>query len=126
MGSRLFSKKHLWVMQDGETVKVGLSDFLQEKLGTIMFVNLPEAGDVITAGESFGDIESKKTVMDLEAPISGEVLRVNEILEDEPDKINDEPYEAWLIEVKVTSLTDDLMDEEAYSDRLSQPWMQKH
>lgn len=126
MGSRLFSKKHLWVLQDGETAKIGLSDFLQEKLGAIMFVNLPEIGGIINAGETFGDIESKKTVMDMEAPLSGEVIGVNETLEDEPERINDEPDEAWLIEVRVSSLADDLMDEEAYSNRISQPWMQNH
>lgn len=126
MGSRLFSKKHLWVLQDGETARIGLSDFLQEKLGAIMFVNLPEIGGIINAGETFGDIESKKTVMDMEAPLSGEVIGVNKTLEDEPERINDEPDEAWLIEVRVSSLADDLMDEKAYSNRISQPWMQNH
>ena len=126
MGDRLFSKKHLWVFREGETARIGLTDFLQEKLGAIMFVNLPGAGEVLTAGEVFGDVESKKTVMELEAPLSGEIVSVNETVEDEPDMINEHPYDAWLAEVKVSFVPDDLMDEDTYHRRIEQPWMQKH
>lgn len=126
MGDRLFSKKHLWVLQEGEMARIGLTDFLQEKLGAIMFVNLPGAGEALTVGEVFGDVESKKTVMELEAPLSGEVVSVNETVEDEPDMINEHPHDAWLVEVKVSSMPDDLMDEDTYHRRIEQPWMQKH
>lgn len=125
MTERLYSKKHLWVLNDGDTATIGVTDFLQEKLGAIMFLNLPEAGESLAAGERFGDIESKKTVMDLEAPISGEVVEVNGELADEPDVINVAPLESWFVRVKVTSIPDDLLTEAEYMERIKQPWMQR-
>lgn len=124
MGERLFSKKHLWVLQDGDIAIIGITDFLQEKLGDIMFLNLPEKGKKLAVGETFGDIESKKTVMDLETPISGEVIEVNESLEDEPDVINDAPFESWLIKVRVEAVSEELMAKKDYQERIQQPWMQ--
>lgn len=127
MGGRLYSKKHMWVLQDkGGIAAIGITDFLQEKLGAIMFLNLPKVGDKLSVGERFGDIESKKTVMDLEAPINGEVIAVNEDLEAEPDVINDEPLENWFVKVKVDSIPDNLLTEKDYEERIQQPWMQSH
>lgn len=114
MDDRLFSKKHIWVLKNADTVTMGITDFAQEKLGNIMFLNLPDVGERLKTGQHFGDIESIKTVSDLISPVDGEVVKINEELVDEPDIINEEPYTSWLVEVKVTSLSDELMDEETY------------
>ena len=112
----LFSKSHEWVFfeEDGTAV-IGLSDYAQEALGDLVFVNLPVPGDDITTEEPFGDVESVKAVSDVYAPVSGTVSEVNEDLLDSPENINDSPYEAWLI--KVTDVTDkgELMDDADYN-----------
>ena len=113
-GNRLFSKAHIWVLNDGQNVVLGISDYAREKLGNIMFVNLPDIGDRLTIGTCFGDIESIKTVSDLISPVNGEVVKVNEALVDEPDNINADPYESWLVEVKADAVAEDLMSEETY------------
>ncbi|SDW87275.1 glycine cleavage system H protein [Lachnospiraceae bacterium KHCPX20] len=126
MSERLYSNKHTWVLQDGDYATIGITDFLQEKLGAIMFINLPEVGEKLIVGKQFGDIESKKTVMDLEAPINGDVVEVNDELDDEPDMINEAPYDSWFIKVKIDSIPDDLLNEDEYQKKISQPWMQNH
>ncbi len=126
MNNRLFSKKHFWVLKDGNHAAIGITDFLQEKLGIIMFLNLPKMGESLSVGENFGDIESKKIVMDLEAPISGKILEVNKALEDDPDLINQEPFESWFVKVKVEFIPDDMMTEEEYKEWIQQPWMQNN
>ncbi len=113
-GDRLFSKEHIWVLKDGESVVLGISDYAQEKLGNIMFLNLPDIGDRLTIGACFGDIESIKMVSDLISPVDGEVVKVNEGLVDEPDSMNTDPYESWLVEVKADAVAEDLMSEETY------------
>ena len=123
---RKYSKKHLWVEFDGNEATIGITDFLQEKLGDIMFVNLPEPGEQVKIDERFGDIESKKTVMDMESIVSGEVLKINEDVLDEPYLINEAPDDSWLIKVKVDEVSDSLLDEETYTKHISQPWMQSH
>ena len=114
MSKRLFSDKHLWVLLDGEKATIGISEYAQKRLGAVMFVNLPDVGETIESGQRFGDIESIKTVSDLISPVKGEIIKVNEELLDEPDMINEDPYGSWLVEVRVDSLPDDLMDEESY------------
>ena len=114
MAERLFSKHHIWVLKEGDTGILGITDHAQEKLKSIMFVNLPDTGDMISDGKRFGDIESIKTVSDLIAPVSGEVTDVNEELIDSPELLNDAPYDNWLIKVKNISSLEDLMDEETY------------
>ena len=114
MAERLFSKEHVWILVNDDTATIGITDYAQEKLGNIMFLNLPDEGASIRSGERFGDIESIKTVSDLISPADGEVLKVNEDLVDEPDAVNEDPYESWFLEVKVAALSDDLMDEETY------------
>lgn len=117
MDNRLFSEKHIWLVKNGDLATLGISDYAQKKLGNIMFLNLPDVGDRLEIGQCFGDIESIKTVSDLISPIEGEVLKVNEELVDEPDRINEEPYESWFIKVKVNGVSTDLMTEEAYLSR---------
>ncbi len=109
-----YSKSHEWVKaEDGVTV-VGISDFAQNALGDVVFVNLPAEGDEVTAGEAFGDVESVKAVSDLVSPVSGTVCAVNEDLLDEPEQLNKAPYDAWLIKVENVSDTEELLDAVAY------------
>lgn len=109
-----YSKSHEWVKaEDGVTV-VGISDFAQNALGDVVFVNLPAEGDGVTAGDAFGDVESVKAVSDLVSPVSGTVCAVNEDLLDEPEQLNKAPYDAWLIKVENVSDTEELLDAVAY------------
>ncbi|MBB6445039.1 glycine cleavage system protein GcvH [Bacillus benzoevorans] len=96
-----YTEDHEWVKTEGDKVRVGITDFAQHALGDIVFVELPETGTEITAGESFGSVESVKTVSELMAPISGKVVEVNEDLNDNPESVNESPYEkAWMIVVE--------------------------
>ncbi len=123
---RKYSKNHLWIETEGDIATIGITDFLQEKLGDIMFINLPELGEKVSIDKRFGDVESKKTVMDLESIVSGEVVEVNEDVKEEPYLINDAPDESWLIKVKVEEIANNLLDDETYKNHISQPWMQSH
>ena len=111
-----YSKSHEWVrpLQDG-TVEIGLTDYAQEALGDLVFVNLPQPGDSVTAGETFADVESVKAVSDVYSPVTGEVTEINEALLDSPQSINQAPYEAWFIRVKDVTATVELMDADAYA-----------
>ncbi len=116
---RLYSEEHEWVnstdINAGDTVRVGITQIATEALGEIVFVELPEVGTEIEAGEPYGEVESTKSVSDIYAPVSGEITAVNEDLEDNAGVINEDPYEAgWLYEVKVTE-TGELLDHEAYA-----------
>ena len=109
-----YSKDHEWMkMEDGVAV-LGISDFAQDALGDVVFVNLPGEGDAVTAGEAFGDVESVKAVSDLVSPVSGTVCAVNEELLDEPEQLNKAPYDAWLIKVENVGDTSELLDAAAY------------
>ena len=104
MSNLLYSKDHEWVLSlEGNRVRIGISDYAQNSLGDIVFVENPEEGDDVTAGETMGSIESVKAVSDLISPVSGSVVLVNEALEDSPESINEKPYEAWLIEVELSN-----------------------
>ena len=109
-----YSKSHEWVKLDGGTAVVGLTDFAQSELGDLVFVNLPEVGDTVEAGEVFGDVESVKAVSDVYSPVTGEVTESNEELLDSPELINDNAYEAWFIKVKDVSATEELLTAEEY------------
>ena len=112
---RLYTETHEWVLFDEDgTATVGITDYAQDQLGDLVFVNLPEPGDTVTAGESFADVESVKAVSDVLSPVTGEVEEVNETLADEPQLMNQSPYDSWF--VKITDITDraELMDAEAY------------
>ena len=109
-----YSKSHEWVKtEDGVTV-VGISDFAQDALGDVVFVNLPQEGDSVVAGEAFGDVESVKAVSDLISPVSGTVCAVNEDLLDSPELLNSDCYGSWIIKVENVTDTEELLDAAAY------------
>lgn len=110
-----YSKSHEWVkfLEDG-TAEIGLTDYAQDALGDLVFVNLPEEGDEVTAGEAFADVESVKAVSDVFSPVSGTVAEVNEELLDAPERMNEDPYGAWLIRVKDITDQEELMNAEEY------------
>ena len=109
-----YSKDHEWMKEENGVVVIGISDFAQDALGDVVFVNLPGEGDEVTAGEAFGDVESVKAVSDLVSPVSGTVCAVNEDLLDEPEQLNKAPYDAWLIKVENVTDTSDMLDAAAY------------
>ena len=109
-----YSKSHEWVLEEDGVFTIGLTDYAQNALGDIVFINLPEEGDSVTAGESFSDVESVKAVSDVCSPVTGTVTAVNEALLDDPAQVNEAPYEAWLIKVSEVSDTEELLDAEGY------------
>jgi len=109
-----YSKSHEWVRMDGDVAVVGISDFAQDALGDLVFVNLPQVGDEVTAGEAFGDVESVKAVSDLMSPVTGTVAEINEELLDAPENLNNDPYGAWIIKVENVTDTEELLDPAAY------------
>ena len=118
-----YSAEHEWVKTEGGNVRIGITEFAQSELGDIVFVELPQVGDEIKAGDPFGSVESVKTVSELYAPISGKVLEVNSELEDSPEFVNESPYEnAWMIVIEPADLTevDGLLSPEKYEELISQ------
>lgn len=109
-----YTKSHEWVKFAGGIAVVGISDFAQDALGDVVFVNLPQVGDEVTAGESFGDVESVKAVSDLICPVSGTVCEINEELDDSPENLNSDPYSAWIIKVENITDEEELLDAAAY------------
>ena len=109
-----YTKSHEWLrMEDGVAV-VGITDFAQDALGDVVFINLPQEGDETAAGESFGDVESVKAVSELICPVTGTVCAVNEDLLDAPELLNQDPYAAWIIKVENVSETEELLDADEY------------
>lgn len=118
-----YSEEHEWVKVEGEKVRIGITHFAQSELGDIVFVELPEVGDEITADEPFGSVESVKTVSELYAPISGKVVEVNEELSDSPEFVNESPFEkAWMIVIEPSALSemDNLMTAEQYEEMIKE------
>ncbi|MFC7394338.1 glycine cleavage system protein GcvH [Scopulibacillus cellulosilyticus] len=118
-----YSEEHEWVKVEDGKVRIGITDFAQDELGDIVFVELPEAGDEVEADEPFGSVESVKTVSELYAPVSGKVVEVNEDLDDSPEFVNESPYEkAWMIVVEPSdeSEIEKLMDADAYEKMTSE------
>ena len=109
-----YTKSHEWVKEEDGVAVVGITDFAQDALGDVVFVNLPEAGDEVVAGESFGDVESVKAVSDLVSPVSGIVQAVNEELIDAPEMLNSDPYGAWIIKVEQVNDRETLLDADDY------------
>ena len=105
-----YSKSHEWVKMDGDTAIIGISDFAQDALGDVVFVNLPAEGDDVTAAEAFGDVESVKAVSDLICPVTGKVAAINEELLDSPELLNSDPYGAWIIKVEGITDKEELLD----------------
>ena len=109
-----YTRSHEWLLTEDGVATVGLTDFAQDALGDIVFVNLPQPGDEVNAGEAFGDVESVKAVSDVISPVSGVVLEVNEELVDNPALVNVDPYGAWLIKVEQITGEEELLDAGAY------------
>ena len=109
-----YSKDHEWLKMEGDIAVIGISDFAQDALGDVVFVNLPGEGDEATAGEAFGDVESVKAVSDLVSPVSGTIVAVNDELADAPEMLNSDPYGAWIIKVEGVSSQEELLDAAAY------------
>jgi glycine cleavage system H protein len=109
-----YSKSHEWLRMEGEIAVVGISDFAQDALGDVVFINLPQEGDETDAGESFGDVESVKAVSELICPVTGTICAVNEELFDAPERLNEDPYGAWIIKVDNVTATEELLDADEY------------
>lgn len=112
-----YTDEHEWVLVENELVTVGITDFAQDSLGDVVFVELPDVGTVLEAGKPFGVVESVKAVSDIYAPVSGEVVEVNEELPETPEVLNTSPYEdGWMIKIKISDASElnDLMDADAY------------
>jgi glycine cleavage system H protein len=111
-----FSRDHEWASAEGTTAHIGISDFAQKTLGDIVFVELPLPGQRISAGAVFSEVESVKAVSDIIAPVSGEILEVNDALNDAPELLNENPYENWIVKVRLLdpSELDALMDAKEY------------
>jgi len=118
-----YSKEHEWVLVEGTSATIGITEYAQEELGDIVFVELPEVGEKIVKDDPFGAVESVKAVSDIYAPVSGEVMETNEILPDNPETINDDPYgDGWMVRVELSDIDDlkDLMDAEEYAEYVAQ------
>ncbi|NVK27532.1 MAG: glycine cleavage system protein GcvH [Flavobacteriia bacterium] len=116
-----YSKDHEWIRVEGDVAVVGITDFAQSELGDIVFVDIDQEGETLDSEEVFGSVEAVKTVSDLFMPISGEVAEVNELLADEPEKVNSDPYgEGWMIKIKMSesSEVDGLMSADEYKDHI--------
>lgn len=119
MAKLLFTKSHEWVAVDGDVATIGISDYAQNELGDIVFVELPDAGKKVSAGDVVTSIESVKSVSELYSPVSGEVIEVNEELDAEPDRINEDPMgDGWILRVRMTDESElgGLMDSDQYQE----------
>ncbi|WFS63770.1 glycine cleavage system protein GcvH [Pseudodesulfovibrio thermohalotolerans] len=112
----MYAKTHEWVMVEGDVATVGITQFAQEQLGDLTFVELPEVGDTFEAGAEMGSVESVKAASEIYAPVSGEVIEVNAELEDAPEKVNEEPYGAgWMLKFRVKGTPEGLLNAEGYA-----------
>ncbi len=110
-----YTESHEWVSVDGDVATIGITDFAQSELGDIVFVELPPAGRALGKGDSFGTVESVKTVSDVYAPVAGEIVEVNPALGAQSELVNSDPYGGgWLVKIKLSSPIDGLMDPETY------------
>ena len=115
-----YTKEHEWIRVDGTTGTIGITDFAQQQLGDVVYIELPEIGTRLKASQSFGTIESVKAVSELFAPVTGEVLETNASLKDRPDHVNSQPHETWMVKVKLTNAGElsGLMDAGAYEQMI--------
>ncbi|MDO8914728.1 MAG: glycine cleavage system protein GcvH [Coriobacteriia bacterium] len=114
-----YDKEHEWIRVEGDVAVIGISDFAQDQLGEVVYVDLPAVGDTVTSGETFGEVESVKSVSELFSPVSGEVVKVNDDLDGAPEAINEDAYgTGWMIEVKLADASelDGLMSSDEYQD----------
>ena len=118
-----YSKEHEWVKEEGDNLRIGITEFAQSELGDVVFAELPEVGDEVEVDEPFGSVEAVKTVSELYAPVSGKVVEVNDELEDSPELVNESPYDkAWMIVVEPSGKSglDDLMSADEYEAMISE------
>lgn len=118
-----YTKDHVWVHADGDTATIGISDYAQQELGDIVFVEMPEPGKKVAKDDTFGTIESVKSVSDLISPLSGDITEINTVLEDTPETINSDPFGAgWIVKIKMDNSgeLDSLMDHAAYAKFLEE------
>lgn len=118
-----YTEGHEWVAfsEDKKVATVGITDFAQDQLGDIVFVGLPEIGDVVNTGDSLADIESVKSVSDIYSPVSGKVVEVNEALLDQPELVNEAPYDQWLFKIEeVSDIQENLLQKEAYENLIAE------
>jgi len=117
-----YTKEHEWISLDGKIGTIGITDYAQNSLGDIVYVDVPKVGDSVTANNSFGSVESVKAVSDLFSPVSGTVTAVNEELKTSPDKINEAPHDTWIIKVELADISDfeKLLDSAAYDKFVSE------
>ncbi len=117
-----YTKEHEWIVLDGKIGTIGITDYAQNSLGDIVYVDVPKVGDTVTANQTFGSVESVKAVSDLYSPVSGTVTETNESLKTEPDKINAAAHEAWILKVELSdpSEWDTLLDAAAYEKFVSE------
>lgn len=113
-----YTKDHEWVYYDGDEAYVGISDYAQQELGDLVFVNLPEVDDEVIAGEAFGDVESVKAVSDVLSPLTATVVEINEDILDDASLINQDPYSAWFIKVADITSTDELLSADEYEEMI--------
>lgn len=113
-----YTEEHEWIQVEGDTATIGITDFAQSSLGDIVFVELPAEGEQLEASNSFGVVESIKSVSDLYTPLTGEVIEKNNTVEEAPESLNEDAFGAWLVKIKIsdTSQLDGLMDSKAYQD----------
>jgi glycine cleavage system H protein len=115
-----YTKTHEWIRIEGDTATVGITEYAQSELGDIVYVDLPEPGRAVQAGQTFGSIESVKTVSDLYAPADGEIVEVNEALQGQPELVNTDPYgQGWLVKISLSTEPDDLLDAAAYEAQIA-------
>jgi glycine cleavage system H protein len=114
-----YTKDHEWVRLSGDTADVGITDYAQQQLGDVVFVDLPAVGTAVTAGTAFGTIESVKAVSELFAPVSGAIVALNERLAQAPEDVNARPHETWMVKIRVTGGADDLLDSAQYEALLT-------
>jgi len=112
-----YADSHEWVKLEGDIATIGITDYAQHALGDIVYVDMPEVGDDVTAGEEFGAVESVKAASDLISPVSGEVVEINEVLEDEPALVNQDAFAGWIMKVRISdpAEVDALLDAAAYA-----------
>ena len=116
-----YTKSHEWVRTEGDNATIGITDHAQDELGDVVFVELPEVGATFDTGDSFGTVESVKAVSDLYTPVGGEVVEVNEVLNDQPEKINDDPYgEGWIVKLRVSDEGSRLLSASDYEQLLEE------
>jgi glycine cleavage system H protein len=118
-----YDREHEWVRAEGDVATIGISDFAQDQLGEVVYVDLPSVGDTLAAGDTFGEVESVKSVSELFSPVSGEIVAVNDVLSDSPETVNEDCYgDGWMIKVKLSDSAevDGLMDADGYEAFLAE------